>query len=154
MHTATIVAMGACVLAAAPMSVRAQMTPADSIAVGEAVRHFHDALAQGDSAAVLALLAEDAVILEAGGIESRAEYREHHLSADIQFARAVPAKAGPMRVVVAGDVAWVTSASEVAGTVEGRAIDSLGAELMVLTRGATGWRIRAIHWSSRRRATP
>jgi hypothetical protein len=29
-------------------------------------------------------------------------------------------------------------------------IDSAGVELMVLTKGDSGWRIRAIHWSNRK----
>ena len=154
MRTATILAMGACALGAAPGVSRAQATAPDSIAVSETIRQFHAALAHGDSAAALALLANDAVVLEAGGIESRAEYRAHHLPADIQFAAAVPARPGPLQVVLAGDVAWVASTSEVAGTFDGRPINSVGAELVVLTRSGTGWQIRAIHWSSRRRAAP
>jgi ketosteroid isomerase-like protein len=154
MRTATILALSVCAIAGAPRVLLAQATATDSIAVADAVRQFHEALTRGDSAAALALLADDAVVLEAGGIESRAEYRAHHLPADIQFATAVPAKAGPLHVVLAGDVAWVTSTSDVAGTFEGRAISSVGAELAVLTRTAEGWQIRAVHWSSRRRATP
>ena len=152
MRTATILAMSACALGAAPGALRAQATNTDSIAVSETVRQFHAALGRRDSASVLALLADDAVVLEAGAIESRAEYRAHHLPADLQFAAAVPAKPGPLQVVLSGDVAWVTSTSEVTGTFEGRPINSVGAELVVLTRSDTGWQIRAIHWSSRRRA--
>jgi ketosteroid isomerase-like protein len=154
MRTATFLTIGLCAIGGLPRIALGQATSTDSIAVSEAVRQFHDALTRGDSAAALALLADDAVVLEAGGIESRAEYRAHHLPADIQFATAVPAKAGPLQVVLAGAVAWVTSTSEVAGTFEGRAINSVGAELAVLTRTAKGWQIRAVHWSSRRRATP
>jgi ketosteroid isomerase-like protein len=154
MRTATILAIGACAMARAPSSAHAQATGTDSIAVREAVRQFHDALARGDSGTALSLLAEDAVVLEAGGIESRVEYRTHHLPADIRFAAAVPAKTGPLQVTLVGDVAWVTSISEVTGTFEGRPINSVGAELAVLTRSAQGWQIRAIHWSSRRRAAP
>ena len=135
-------------------AVSAQASSTDSIAVTEAVRGFHNALARGDSAAALALLAEDAVILEAGEIESRAEYRAHHLSADIQFAAAIPSAPGPLSVMLTRDVAWVTSTSATVGTFQGRAINGIGAELVVLTRTPRGWRIRAIHWSSRRGPTP
>lgn len=124
----------------------------DSAAAATVVRRFHEALVRGDSVAALALLAEDAIVLEAGTIETRAEYRRNHLPADIRFAQAVPSSRGSARVVVAGDVAWITSSSETTGTFEGRPISSAGAELMVLSRTPAGWRIRAIHWSSRRRA--
>lgn len=152
MHTRTIVVIAACALSAAPGIGSAQATLPDSVAVLVAVRQFHEALARGDSAAALALLANDAVVLEAGGIESRAEYRAHHLPADIQFAMAVPSTGRPMHVTLAGDVAWVASTSAVTGTFDGRPVNSVGAELAVLTRSRGSWRIRAIHWSSRRRS--
>lgn len=144
-------ALSVCGLVTAPSIVRGQVPASDTAAVREAVRRFHDALARSDSAAAVTLLAQDATILEAGGVESRDEYRARHLPADIRFAAAVPAKAGPLQVTVLGDVAWVVSTSEVAGTFDGRPVNSMTAELAVLTRTAAGWRIRAIHWSSRRR---
>jgi ketosteroid isomerase-like protein len=154
MRIATVLAIGVYALAGAPSIATAQATACDTVAVQDVLRRFHEALARGDSAGALALLAEDAVILEAGSIESRVEYRAHHLPADIRFAAAVPTKSGPLHVVLAGDVAWVSSTSEVVGSFEGRAVNSVGAELAVLMRAADGWRIRAIHWSSRRRTGP
>ena len=123
----------------------------DSAAVVTAVTRYHDALVSGDSTAALALLADDAFILESGGAETRDEYRSHHLPADIAAARAVPTTRGPLRVRVHGDVAWVTSTSTTRGEYQGRAVNSAGAELMVLSRERDGWKIRAIHWSSRPR---
>lgn len=124
---------------------------ADSLAVARTVEAFHAALAAGDSARVLALLAPDVTILEAGGRESLADYRHHHLPADIGFARAVATTRGPLSVRVVADIAWVDGTSESVGTFEGRSVSSLGAELVVLARTPNGWLIRAIHWSSRRR---
>lgn len=134
-----------------PAVLPAQTDSPDSAAVAQAVADYHAALARGDSAAALALLAPDAVILESGGLESRNEYRAHHLPGDIGFARAVPSRRGPIRVTLAGDVAWAVSSSETTGTFRERAINSTGVELMVLSRTPEGWRIRAIHWSSRSR---
>lgn len=131
-----------------PAWVEAQ-TSADSASVAATAGAFHDALARGDSAAVLALLAPDATIMEAGDIESREEYRHHHLPADIAFVQAVPSVTGPLSVVLHGDVAWVMSTSRATGSFKGRKIDSRGAELLILSRSAEGWQIRAIHWSSR-----
>ncbi len=132
-------------------TAQAQVAPGDSAAVAGTVRAFHEALARGDSSAALGLLADDAVILEGGGRESRDEYRAHHLPADMQFAAALPAQRGPIRVVLDGDVAWATSTSETRGTWREREVNSAGAELMVLTRRGTEWAIRAVHWSSRTR---
>lgn len=126
----------------------------DSAAVVDVVGRYHAALARGDSAAAIGLLAPDAVVLESGGMETFAEYRAHHLPGDITFAAAVPSTRTVARVAVRGDVAWVTSTSTTQGEFRGRAINSIGAELMVLTRGADGWRISAVHWSSRTRRVP
>lgn len=123
----------------------------DSAAVAAAVDRFHAALAAGDSTAALALLENDAVVLESGGVETREEYRAHHLASDIAFSRAIPSSRGAIRVRVEGDVAWVSSTSVMQGRFNERAIDSAGAELMVLRRTESGWRISAIHWSSRTR---
>lgn len=123
----------------------------DSAAVMRVVDQYHRALAAGDTAAVLRLLAPDAIILESGGVETRAEYLSHHLMADIAFAQAVPRERGPIEVRVSGNTAWATSTSTTAGEYRGQSINSQGAELMVLTREGDGWTIRAIHWSSRTR---
>jgi ketosteroid isomerase-like protein len=56
-----------------------------------------------------------------------------------------------VRVTVRGDVAWATSTSTSKGQYRGRAINSAGAELVVLARDADGWKISAIHWSSHSR---
>lgn len=134
-------------------SAAAQGSPrADSAAVAGTVERFHQALSRGDSAAALALLTADVEVLESGGVESRAEYRSHHLGSDIEFARAVRSERGPTRVRVRGDVAWATSTSSTRGEFRGRTVDAAGAELMVLVRAPDGWRIAAIHWSSRRRS--
>lgn len=125
--------------------------PNDSASVAATVTAYHRALAAGDSAAALALLVPDAVILESGGMETREEYRSHHLPSDIQFARAVRSTDGPVRVKIRGDVAWAFSTNVVEGQFRGRPVNSAGAELMVLTRVGGEWKIAAIHWSSRAR---
>lgn len=123
----------------------------DSAAVAATVERFHKAVVAGDSAVALSLLTADAVVLESGGMETREEFRSHHLPADIAFAQAVKSERGPMRVVVRGDAAWATSTSTATGEYRGRQVNSSGAELMVLARTPQGWRIAAIHWSSRTR---
>ncbi|HEX2716928.1 MAG TPA: nuclear transport factor 2 family protein [Gemmatimonadaceae bacterium] len=125
--------------------------PSDSAAVAGTIERFHAALAAGDSLGALGLLAPDATVLESGGIETLAEYRAHHLPADIEFARAVSSVRTPSSVTVRGDAAWARSTSTSQGTFRGREVNSAGVELMVLTRTASGWRISAIHWSARRR---
>lgn len=139
------------IVVALMLAVGAPLTAqsADERAVDETVRAFHAALAAGDSAAALRLLAPDAVILEAGGLETRKQYREHHLPGDLAYAKAVPSERARATIVVSGDVAWVVGTSRTTGTYRDRPVNSTGAELVVLSRGPSGWMIRAVHWSSR-----
>ncbi|CAN5141136.1 hypothetical protein BH09GEM1_BH09GEM1_19770 [soil metagenome] len=123
----------------------------DSADVAATVARFHAALAAGDSAAALSLLAPDALIVESGDVQTRAEYRAHHLPADIAFAAAVPSTRRVVDVTVRGDVAWVTATSVTQGDWRGRPINSAGAELTVLSRTKDGWLIQAVHWSSHAR---
>ena len=123
----------------------------DSAAVAAVVSKYHEALAAGDSAAALALLAEDAAILEAGGVETKAEYRSHHLPADISASRSSQGQRSPVHVRIHGEVAWTTSITTSLRTTNGNAVTSSLAELMVLVKTPGGWKISAIHWSSRTR---
>ena len=122
----------------------------DSAAAVETVHRFHTLLASGDSSGAVQLLAPDLVVLESGSVETRAEYLGHHLGADMRFAKAVPSERRVAAVHQDGDVVWVVETSTSRGEFRDRKIDSRGAELVVLTRSASGWLIRAIHWSSRR----
>lgn len=128
---------------------RTASLPTDSADVAATVQAFHAALQAGDSAAVMAMLAPDVVIQESGGMETRDHYAGHHLPGDIAFAKGLPGVRSAQRVVVTGDVAWSTSSSATKGTYRDRQINSVGAEMMVLSKEAGRWRIRAIHWSSR-----
>jgi len=135
--------------AAGAQAQTADTSRADSAAVVGVIQQFHGALEAGDSATVLRLLQDHAIILETGEMETKQEYRSHHLPADIAFARAVPRESGPVRVEVRGDVAWATGTSIARGSYRDRDVNSQSAELMVLERTSDGWRIAAIHWSSR-----
>jgi len=136
--------LAAALLACAPLAAQDVGRPED------VVRAFHDALATGDSALVLTLLAEDVVIFESGGVEaSREEYRSRHLPSDIAFARSTEKEVTVDRVGFSGDVAWVLSHSMTTGSFRGRDVNSAGTETMILRRTQMGWRIEHIHWSSR-----
>jgi ketosteroid isomerase-like protein len=120
----------------------------DTAPVISVVNAFHDALGRGDSKAAMELLAPDAVILESGSAETRAQYEEHHLKEDITFAREVKSTRALLKIQVEGAAAWIIHTSRTTGSLRGRQIDSTGTELMVLGKNSLGWRIRAIHWSS------
>lgn len=147
-------AQGAVAKAAAPPSaIGKRVASPDSAEVARTVERFHQSIARGDSAMALSLLAADAVILESGSRESLAEYRSHHLPADIAFSQAVKEVRTPLQVTVRGDAAWAIGTGASQGTFRGRSVNSASAELMVLTRTTSGWRIAVIHWSSHKRST-
>jgi ketosteroid isomerase-like protein len=112
---------------------------------------FHAALVAGDSTKALSFLAEDVVILESGGLENKQHYRSGHIKGDIHFAQAVPRERGEMTVNIIGDVAWAYSSNITQGKMGEREINAQGAELVVLARDGKSWKIKAIHWSSRKR---
>lgn len=121
--------------------------PAPAVVVVDA---FHTALGSGDLDAVLALLTEDVIVLVEGGAErSREEYASHHLPADMTFAAATTAEVTRRAARVEGDVAWVLTEGRTTGAFNGRPVDRLTAETMILHREGDAWRIRHIHWSSR-----
>jgi ketosteroid isomerase-like protein len=136
-------------LMSAPVSLQT-MSGAEA-EVLKVVEAFHANLKKGDTGAVMQLLAPDVLLLEAGGIETRAQYEKDHLPADVEFEKAVTTTFKPFRVTVIGDAAWAISNSDYKGTFKERPVDSVGVELMILARDASGWRVRAIHWSSRTR---
>jgi ketosteroid isomerase-like protein len=148
---AAVLAVGTPATAAAQQGRAAPRarSAADSVAVTATVARFHRALATADSAGALALLTPDVHVLESGAVETRAEYRSHHLASDIAFARAVTSQRTVRQVRVRGDVAWISSTSTARGTYRMREVNATGAELMVLVRTPQGWRISAIHWSNR-----
>ncbi len=124
---------------------------ADSVAIVRTAARFHSALERGDTTTISTLLARDLLVLESGEIETREQYFAHHLEADIEFARSVRGTRTVVSYTREGNVAWLVSASTASGKFNGRDINSVGAELMILSRITTGWQIRSIHWSSARR---
>lgn len=114
-----------------------------------AVDAFHAALDRGDTRSAAALLADDALIFEGGGVErSKAEYESHHLAADAAFSAAVPLTLTRRAGHSDGMVAWIASEGRATGTYKGKAVDRVSAETMVLRRTAGAWQIVHIHWSS------
>ncbi len=147
--TSKCISSVAILLAALCQGASAGDVGSEAATVAATVQSFHAALESGDTEAAASLLAPDAVVLESGGKETLEEYLGHHLLEDIKFAQAVAGTRGQPEVTIVGDVAWASSTSITRGTYQSRPLNLVGAELMVLTRTASGWEIRAIHWSSR-----
>jgi ketosteroid isomerase-like protein len=134
-------------LASLALPAAAQVAPADS-AVTRAAEAFTDAIVRHDSLAAASLLAPDARILEGGAVETREEYLAHHFHADAAFLAAMERTPIAGEIRVEGDVAWMTSATRLVGTWRDREVDATSVETLVLLRGAEGWRIASVHWSS------
>ena len=145
----------ALVLAAPGMTGTADASPiglvSDTTEVMSVVLRFHASLTEADSATVAALLSDDVVILEGGRAESKLEYLSHHFHSDAAYLGAVSRERQDTSVFVSGDAAWVTSISRMRGSFRDREIDSNSAELIVLRKTESGWKIVAVHWSSGRR---
>ena len=112
------------------------------------VDQFHAALAKGDMVAAAALLSDDALIFEQGGVErSKAEYAGHHLPADAEYAKAVASQLVKRTERTEGNLAWIGSEGRAKGTFRGKAVDRVSTETMVLRRSGDAWKIVHIHWS-------
>jgi ketosteroid isomerase-like protein len=111
------------------------------------VQSFYDAVQRGDSAAAMQRIAPDALFIESGKLETRAEYEANHLPADIDFERQVEGKRRPLQIKMKDETAWVVSLTDYKGTADGDPVDFVSAQLMVLTRDEGQWHIRSIHWS-------
>lgn len=123
--------------------------PAAARGAAATVDAFHAALRRGDTQAAAALLAEDALIFEEGGVErSKAEYGAQHLPADAEFSKAVTATVTRRTGRSDGTFAWIATEGRTTGTFRGRAVDRVTTETMLLRRVGRGWRIVHIHWSS------
>lgn len=152
-----ILALAATVLGVQPVGAHdttAKTTQTEALEPGarepaSVVDAFHAALAAGDVPAALAHLSDDASVFESGGVErGKVEYAAHHAPADAAFAKAVPSRTTRRSGGVSGDTAWILSEGRTTGTFNGKPIDRLTTETMLLCRVGGVWRILHIHWSS------
>lgn len=115
-----------------------------------AVKALHGAISSGDAAKVQALLDPNVLILEGGNVErSRAEYASHHLPADLKFMQSVAYKLERQNGDTVGGLAWVVSEARLTGAREGKPVDLVSTETLVLKKSNAGWKVVHIHWSSR-----
>ena len=110
---------------------------------------FYGAIKRGDAKAAMSVIADDAMFIESGRLETRAQYETNHLPADIDFEKQVTGKRDPLRITFKDDSAWVIATTTYDGKFEGAPVQFVSAQLMVLTKDADTWKIRSIHWSSR-----
>jgi len=117
--------------------------------VAAVLESFYGAIKRGDPKGAMSVIAPDALFVESGKLETRAQYEENHLPADIDFEKQVTGKRDPLRITFKGDAAWVIATTTYDGQFEGAPVQFVSAQLMVLTKDMDAWKIRSIHWSSR-----
>lgn len=138
----------------------AQMLPSEAAAAAMAVvdypatprlvvEAFETALRSKDAKTARALLADDVIIAENGGVErSAAQYAGHHMISDMAFTSAVDITVKQRNEFVGDVTSAVVSQSQVHGSFEGKTIHSAMMETILLSRVDDRWRISHIHWSS------
>src|SRR5688572_26211593 len=114
--------LAGCARAAAP-------GPETDAAVTAVLDKFYGAMKTGDTVTAMSTIAPDAVFLESGRLETRAEYEKNHLPADIAFEKQVNGKRGPLRITVQDDTAWVIAMTEFVGTFDGSPVNFESAQL-------------------------
>jgi ketosteroid isomerase-like protein len=138
-------------LATLCFSACGQPTAETQAEVRDALEAFYAAMKNGDRAAAMSHIAEDAVFVEGGRLETRQQYEENHLPNDIGFEKQVTGKRGDWKITIEDNTAWAIATTEYDGIFDGAPVAFTSAQLAVLSRDAGAWRIRSIHWSSRRR---
>ncbi|MFT5142616.1 MAG: ketosteroid isomerase-like protein [Rhodothermales bacterium] len=117
--------------------------------VSDVVEAFRAAIVAQDSTTASGLLAEDVQIVESGGVETREGYLSHHFKSDGAFLSAMTRAPLTADVHLSGASAWSVSTSRLSGSFRDREVDITSAELMVLEHAEGGWKVSAVHWSSR-----
>ena len=116
---------------------------------GETIAKFHHALKFADTSTARALLAENVVVFEGGGVEKSAdEYAQHHMLADMKFLANINTEVIDQTIEVIGDFAYAMSKRKSSGQYQGKNINSVGLETMMLHKQAGQWKIIHIHWSN------
>lgn len=115
-----------------------------------AAKALHEAMSAGDAARVQSLLDPRVIIMEGGSVErSLKEYASHHLPADLKFLKGLTYRLERQTGGSSGDLAWVAGEAVLTGTSEGKPVDLISTETLVLQKFSGNWRVTHIHWSSR-----
>lgn len=159
LSAATLLAIGlavapACGLAhppdGAPSARHVWALPGEAGAAAKVVDAFHAALKAGQPDKAAALMAEDALVYEAGGAErSKADYARGHLAADAKFEGSAATTPEQRSGAASGGLAWIATEGRVSAPSGDKTVTRLTTETMVLRRTPAGWRIVHVHWSSR-----
>lgn len=135
--------------AAAPAAISLEgLTPKAAPQAEAAARAFHAALKNGDRDAVLALLAPEVTISEAGHTQSRDEYAAGHLGEDIAFLKDAKITELSLGSMSMSSTAIVGSESTFATVENGKPVALRSREMLTLKNAGGRWLITAVQWQS------
>lgn len=112
------------------------------------VEAFHHALVEGNSEAALALLHEQATLLEGGNLETKQEYAAGHMAGDMAFLAQVDTELLSRDEQTSAGQSVVTSQASMTGTVDGEAVDVVVTGVATLVKTDAGWLITQMSWTS------
>ena len=135
-----------------PAAVFAQQ---DALPPTDIARSYFEAMDRKDLDAAEALFAKKSSVFESGGDEGDwAHYRDHHIGAELDAINRFETTLGKPEEEISADGAMAFVAWPIEYHIslrDDREIDSRGTVTFVLVRSDDGFRIRHLHWSSRRK---
>lgn len=109
---------------------------------------FHHALKEGNGDAALALLHDNATILEGGHLQTKSDYAAGHLASDMQFLAAVETERLSKDADVGDGQATVVTRTRMSGSYNDKAVEVISKEIATLVATEDGWRISHLNWST------
>ena len=127
---------------------------ADSDGAVRVARSYFEAMSRTDLDAAEALFDQTSSVFESGGEQGGWErYREHHIGPEIDEIVTFETTLGEAEAQESTDMSMAFVAWPIEYHIElqdGRTVDSKGTVTFVLVRTGEEYRIRHLHWSSRR----
>ena len=154
-HMKTIVTLSL-IVSAQTLSTAESKTaaPRKSASPATIARSYFEAMDRSDIDAAGALFSTESSIFESGGVEGNwAHYQEHHLGPELRSVASFKTTLGTPESIDSADGTLVVVTWPIEYTIhlkDERLIQSRGTVTFVLERTKLGYRIRHLHWSSRR----
>lgn len=139
-------------LATSATLLSAQAPSPEEAALRRVVDAYHDAVARKDLATLASLFHPDLVVFESGGVNpTRADYLDHHLGPELKELHSWRTDGMEVRLVPGKETAMaLCHFTYQAQTMGGKQYAGEATETLGLVLTSEGWRIRHLHWSSRR----
>lgn len=145
----------AAALAAAPLAAQTDARGAKPTTPTEVASAYLDTMDTADLDQAESLFAKESSIFEAGGVEGTwKHYREHHIGPELAEFSSFKTTQGKPEEELSADgsmamVAWPIEYRIVLK--DGKTVESKGTVTFVLVRESGAYKIRHMHWSSRKK---